>query len=317
MTDSTSSRHEMRTRFAQVPQWVYFRVDDMIAMKLYLHLAAEYCDRDRYCFPSEERLAKELGRSERTIRRALRILRDVGAVRVSPKSHRANGQWSRNAYVLPMDDPRDFAMHPTPDDALAGPEVDLSDQQKQGIVAARDQRSPDVLWPEDILCPTNQTQVKQPHPSKNHDPDQDRQDQRSKDEHHAFGHHRAAETVRGNILNDHAEDHSAAVPAGVQPPTAPSGKGLDQNSGVLFSQVSPPDDLARVPGTTLNEDYPRSVNDWMDQRHERQRDLIIAHVGELDPAEEHALESMLDRGEHWMKIVNTIRRQRGWGYVRA
>lgn len=118
----------LRAGFALVPEWVDERVADGTAMRLYVRLARKYADRERHAFPLEDTLAGELGCSERTVRRAVGQLREIGAI-VVERERRDDGSYGRNLYSLPMDE------------SLQRPDTTCgSDQQKQDVPPARDHR---------------------------------------------------------------------------------------------------------------------------------------------------------------------------------
>ena len=97
---------QLRTPFGLVPEWVDERVTDGTAMRVYVRLARKYANVARDAFPEEITLADELGVSERTVRRCLGTLTDVGAIRIT-RTRRADGHYGRNLYHLPMDEPAD------------------------------------------------------------------------------------------------------------------------------------------------------------------------------------------------------------------
>lgn len=152
-----------RTSFAQVPGWVIERVTDAIDLRIYTHLAWKHSDKDRYCFPSEEKIAEDLGYGVRTVQRAIQRMRAVGALRVV-RTRKPDGHWGRNAYLLPMDDPTDTDMHPhqAPGQA-AGPE-----QQKDPVFAGRNQPPGQAGRQPPTQAGREPDPQKQPHPGLNH-----------------------------------------------------------------------------------------------------------------------------------------------------
>lgn len=94
----------IRVQFGAVPDWVDERCTSPQAMRVYVRLARKYAAYDRTAFPSQEKLADELGVTSRTIRTALTHLKEIGALRVA-QFDRGDGQWPRNEYWLPMDPP--------------------------------------------------------------------------------------------------------------------------------------------------------------------------------------------------------------------
>lgn len=315
----------MRTKFAMVPTWVYTQVTDAATLRLYVHLSGEYCDEDRYCFPSEERLAEELGYSERTIRRAIKALRDVEAL-VVHRSRKTSGHWGRNSYTLPLDDPRDTAMHHHRTPVAAG-----SDQGKQGISAGRDQRPLVSSGQRPLVSYREPDPLKQPDPGFEPDPSTPKSTHSEIDISPST---RGVDAASTTPSDRHDEDPTAPVKAGVQPPTR-------QDEEDKQPEPVPPDlpvgnqdsrdDLGDLGGSDPPEPYsPGSAQrqrdfyakypeilDW--DKAERSYDLVEEHVGGLDAGEATAvwamLERMSERDGHWLKAANTILKQRELGYV--
>lgn len=84
--------------FAMVPVWVLEATRDATAVHLYAVLS-RYANRERRAWPKHDRLARDLNVSDRSIRRALKILRDVGAVTTSPRRS-ADGTVDGTEYLL-------------------------------------------------------------------------------------------------------------------------------------------------------------------------------------------------------------------------
>lgn len=100
-------------RFARVPEWVLFHPDlDAVDVRVFATL-------DRYdgteCIPSLETIGSRVTRSADTVRRSIRRLEDVGAVRV--ESRNVEGRQSSNRYHLAGDAPMQGrpCMDATPD----------------------------------------------------------------------------------------------------------------------------------------------------------------------------------------------------------
>lgn len=74
-------------------------------MRVYVRIARRYAGRDRHAFPEVADLAEQLGLSERTVKRAVALLREVGAIIVT-RSRQPDGYYGRNSYWLPLDDPQ-------------------------------------------------------------------------------------------------------------------------------------------------------------------------------------------------------------------
>jgi hypothetical protein len=88
-----------REPFAQIPRSVIRAVrGHWTALAVYAWLDVEYADKGGECFPSRATIAKDLGSSVDTIDRALRVLIDVGALKVSAVPRVDGGV--RNVYTL-------------------------------------------------------------------------------------------------------------------------------------------------------------------------------------------------------------------------
>lgn len=340
MPDATPCAHpSKRGRFAMIPQWVYAQVTDGTTLRIYTHLAGEYCDTNRHCFPSEARLADELKYSISTIKRSLRTLRTIGAVK-STRSRKMGGHWGRNSYVLPMDDPRD----PDMQDRSADPDVDLSDLQEEDISAGRNQGSPMTSRQGSPVTHREPDPLKQPEPSlepKDLPP-------RSKDTPSAIAppqlcwdgvkgtsFDQASDRQTENRLDEEGQDaerYAPPVQAGVQPST-PQDRTTEVAGGraVGTRDSARPDDLAGWGDDLPDTDHDAhgkplsparrerafyaAFPDCLDiAREERWQGIVDELCGGLEPHEEHARNSMLDRGEHYRKIANTILKQREFGY---
>lgn len=149
-----------RTQFAMVPLWVIEQVPDAIDLRIYTHLAGNYGDKDRYCFPKEETIAKDLGYGLRTVQRAIQRMRDAGAIRVV-QTRKTDGNWGRNGYVLPLDDPQDQDMHPHG----PPPQADVRDQRKEGVSAAQHRPPPQADHRPPPQAGREPYPLKQPDPS--------------------------------------------------------------------------------------------------------------------------------------------------------
>lgn len=146
-----------RTRFGMVPEWVDEVVTDGTAMRLYVRLARKYANVARECHPSQRSLAEELGLSVATVENALRKLRSVGAI-VVRRTDRGDGQFGRNEYWLPFDQPSPVRAGPDqgvpvdqPSNSRGGPaltgEGSITRPTKAPI-----QKTPDAAAPEqDVL----------------------------------------------------------------------------------------------------------------------------------------------------------------------
>jgi Helix-turn-helix domain len=332
----------MRTKFALVPEWVYTRVTDGTALRIYIHLACKYCDADRYCFPSEALIAQELGYGVRTVERALKTLRATDALLVH-RSRKTGGHWGRNAYTLPMDDPRDFASRM----ADGG---DAPDQQKQGVTAGQDQ-PPNVAGGSEqeeqgVSAGQNQPPnmadgqppnmagrepdpLKQPNPGFEPDPSlPPRSTHRDVDTSPST---RGVDAAESTATSESDEDPNlTSSRPGVEPQTSQDEEEHRSTTDVPVETQHSADDLGgppdpRFPNLTV-EDIAR-IGELMAylgstdyEREERLLELVAGEVtweyiglegaGYLDPAEQNAARDMLGRGEHWRKVVNTILKQR-------
>ena len=96
------------TPFAQVPRWIIRAGKDLSqgARSLYADIMT-YADNDqRSAFPSQQRLADDLGVSERSIRTYMGELEAFGALEVERRRNRKTGNFYANHYVLAFTDPR-------------------------------------------------------------------------------------------------------------------------------------------------------------------------------------------------------------------
>jgi hypothetical protein len=74
--------------FGIVPLWVIQRCPDARAIHLYAVLSAKYANRQRRAWPRTEQLAQVMGSSLRNVERAIRALRDAGALRTGRRRRR-------------------------------------------------------------------------------------------------------------------------------------------------------------------------------------------------------------------------------------
>jgi DNA-binding transcriptional ArsR family regulator len=99
---SVVRRGGRKTRFGQTPEWVLVRHTK--ESWLYTYMDCRYGGMDEI-FPGLGTIAKDLGMSYDTVERALRRLRDGGAIEVYDR-YRDDGGRTTNEYVLIWDDPR-------------------------------------------------------------------------------------------------------------------------------------------------------------------------------------------------------------------
>lgn len=152
----------MRTQFGMVPKWVDEQITDGTAMRVYVRLARKYASETRDAFPEVSELAGELGIGERTVKRALATLREIGAVVVT-RARQPDGYYGRNLYNLPLDEPpipgedgmTDHGPQMTP-----GPRDYRSSEDQSDVFAGHDQgppgadQGPDLARGRETAAPT-------------------------------------------------------------------------------------------------------------------------------------------------------------------
>lgn len=100
MSDDVRSMY----RFARIPEWVLYHADlNEIAVRVYGTLD-RFDGRD--CFPSLKAIGIKLGKSEDAVRRAIRSLEAVGAIKVQERAT-ADGRQTSNRYLLAGEAPFD------------------------------------------------------------------------------------------------------------------------------------------------------------------------------------------------------------------
>lgn len=139
--------------FALVPRWVARALRrHPLALQFYVFLAVEVINcRTRQGFRTEAVIAEEFGVDPRTVRRWLAECVKVGAVRVV-QTRRGDGNWGRNVYFLPRDNPETLALFDAPKPASGQPASAGSEQAKEAVSPGRtgghrtsgDGRTPDV-----------------------------------------------------------------------------------------------------------------------------------------------------------------------------
>jgi Helix-turn-helix domain len=347
---TTSSSTRPRGTFAQTPVWVTQRVSSGTALRIYEHLAAKYCNDTRFCFPYQTSIARDLGYGLRTVERAFKTLYDASAVIVA-KSHKLNGHYGRNAYILPMVDPRDSAAPSEVDQAteqasstddqgsdppyLAGRQPDPQDfttldqnQDREPKTRSNDEHCASAPSPRsgDAGVMTSQD-------PKNLD---ETSDQTSLDQHKS-----QTPLVQARVETPVSSPRQSGTEVATGPAVGTQlcaddhGGGGDQPKTWLVGPdaVETPDPqwlVGLIDGgmsadyeafmrrmlrhhMTLHDAFPGYRDpdlehgcDWEEQRRERLKDLIENKAEYLPPGYEHVIESMLDQGAHWMKIVNTL-----------
>lgn len=96
----TARRDRFRSQvtFAMVPVWVLQAAKDAQAVYLYAILS-RYANKERRAWPKHERLAADMGVTERSVRRALARLKAIGAVQTTPH-RRDDGTIDGTEYLL-------------------------------------------------------------------------------------------------------------------------------------------------------------------------------------------------------------------------
>lgn len=81
--------------FTQVPNFLLRSAELSAGDKLTFAMLLSYAWQNDYCFPGQERLAKDMGLDERSVRRHLKSLQTVGLLAI-----RRRGQGKTNVYEL-------------------------------------------------------------------------------------------------------------------------------------------------------------------------------------------------------------------------
>lgn len=110
MTDSSSESTltvQGLTPYAQIPRWILRAGDNLShgAVRLY-GVIMTYADNDtRTAFPGQQKLAEDLGVSDRSIRNYLKELEEYGALKVEHRQNKRTGNYYSNEYTLIFDKP--------------------------------------------------------------------------------------------------------------------------------------------------------------------------------------------------------------------
>lgn len=108
MTDQESTLTvQGRTAFAQIPVWI-LRAGDTLshgAVRLYGIIMTYADNRKHTAFPERETLAKDMGASVSTVKRAIKELEDYGAITVKRRRNKRTGNFYSNHYTLVFDKP--------------------------------------------------------------------------------------------------------------------------------------------------------------------------------------------------------------------
>lgn len=86
----------------QAMSWAVERECPTPTSKLILILLANYADEHNSCFPSRERISKLSNCDERTVRRSLKQLQDLGLIRIESR-HTTEGRQTSNRYFICLD----------------------------------------------------------------------------------------------------------------------------------------------------------------------------------------------------------------------
>ena len=109
MEDSTSTLTiEGFTPYAQVPRWVVRSEGALSGNAVHLYgVLMSYADNGtKAAFPSRSRLARDMGRSVNTVKRAMAELEAYGALKVERRRSKVTGANISNMYTLVFADPR-------------------------------------------------------------------------------------------------------------------------------------------------------------------------------------------------------------------
>jgi len=98
-------------QFAMVPVWLLDKCQESRPIHLYA-LLGKYSNRERRAWPSMERLAREMASSERTVERAVKTLRGLGALQTE-RRHRPDGAVIGLDFLLVQIAPGTFALPDT------------------------------------------------------------------------------------------------------------------------------------------------------------------------------------------------------------
>lgn len=105
------------TPYAQVPRWV-LRAGGKLshgAVRLYGVIMTYADNTDHAAFPGQDRLARDLGVSSRSIRTYMVELETYGALRVTRRRNKRTGNFYSNHYVLIFADPSEAHFRPSPE----------------------------------------------------------------------------------------------------------------------------------------------------------------------------------------------------------
>ena len=97
---STDNSIESDIYFAIVPEWVLDAPITAQAVRLYAVLK-RYADKtDGTCYPSHKTIAKRMGVSVSTVKRAMEELTSISAVTIEPRYNNATGEQTSNLYTV-------------------------------------------------------------------------------------------------------------------------------------------------------------------------------------------------------------------------
>lgn len=107
--DTSTLTIEGATPFAQIPRWILRSGDHLShgAVRLYGVIMTYADNTSRTAFPARERLGEDLGVSVRSIGKYVKELEEFGALKVTRRRNKRNGNFYANHYVLVFDPPQE------------------------------------------------------------------------------------------------------------------------------------------------------------------------------------------------------------------
>lgn len=97
------AREYIKGSFVIVPNYSWIPKMTGSTVKVYLALC-KYSNDQGQCYPSQSTVAKWAGFDERTVRRAVKELKEMGLITIVPQQ-RTDGGWTNNLYQLQTKDP--------------------------------------------------------------------------------------------------------------------------------------------------------------------------------------------------------------------
>jgi Helix-turn-helix domain len=83
--------------FTQVPNFILTNKDISVGAKLYYAMLLKYARENNFCFPGQQRLAKDMGSGERSVRTYQKELEEAGLLEVTQR-----GLGRTNLYKLDL-----------------------------------------------------------------------------------------------------------------------------------------------------------------------------------------------------------------------